>query len=61
MPTVPRTADGATPAMVQWFASKADHPDALPDWRCHVAWRRGVAGPWREPLPDTAPKATHHG
>ena len=21
--------DGATPAMVQWFASKADHPDAL--------------------------------
>ena len=28
MASVPR-ADGASPAMAQWFAAKADHPDAL--------------------------------
>ena len=28
MPSIPR-ADGASPAMAQWFATKADHPDAL--------------------------------
>src|SRR6187402_1780867 len=25
----PMTAEGASPAMAQWFAAKADHPDAL--------------------------------
>ena len=25
----PNRGDGATPAMVQWFASKAEHPNAL--------------------------------
>ena len=30
---------------------RRDHPATLDDWLCHVAWRRGAAGPWREPLP----------
>jgi L-aspartate oxidase len=30
---------------------RRDHPATLDDWLCHVAWRRGTAGPWREPLP----------
>src|ERR1700756_835011 len=28
-PAEPPSAAGATPAMAQWFAAKADHPDAL--------------------------------
>ena len=29
MPTKALSATGATPAMAQWFAAKADHPEAL--------------------------------
>ncbi|MDB5370163.1 MAG: mismatch repair protein MutS, partial [Roseomonas sp.] len=28
-PPAPRSAEGATPAMAQWFAARAQHPDAL--------------------------------
>ena len=29
LPRRPPDAEGATPAMAQWFAAKAAHPDAL--------------------------------
>jgi L-aspartate oxidase len=33
---------------------RRDHPGTLDEWLCHVAWRRGTARPWREPLPGGA-------
>jgi L-aspartate oxidase len=31
---------------------RRDHPTSLDQWRQHIAWQRGRADPWMEPLPS---------
>jgi len=33
---------------------RGDHPAPDDAWRCHIAWRRGIEEPQREPLPPPA-------